>query len=141
MALVKNIKKDEPLKLVPWLEEAAEMEKADREMAVKEYKKIASSHPLNEKVYDRLMILYRQLKMPKEELFWINKAISTFDEKFKDRIKKNSPKITSISKSLIRSMGLADEKGKSYYLPQPVARWTKRKELLAKKKPSRKSND
>jgi hypothetical protein len=30
-------------------------------------------------------------------------------------------------------MGLADKKGKSYYLPQPIARWTRRKELLEKK--------
>ena len=83
MAIVKNIKKDEPLKLIPWLDEAGEMEKQDREEAVKEYKKIAAVYPLNEKVYDRLMILYRQLKMPKEELLWINKAIRTFEEKFK----------------------------------------------------------
>ncbi|MEJ0082173.1 MAG: hypothetical protein WDM78_14800 [Puia sp.] len=51
--------------------------------AVKEYKKIAAAYPLNEKVYDRLMILYRQLKMPKEELLWINKAIRIFEQKFK----------------------------------------------------------
>jgi hypothetical protein len=133
MARIKNIKKDEPLKLVPWLDEAGEMEKEDREEAVNEYKRIAAVYPLNEKVYDRLMILYRQLKMPKEELFWINKAIRTFEEKFKAGTSTPSPKIASISKSLIRSMGLADKKGKSYYLPEPIARWTKRKELLEKK--------
>jgi hypothetical protein len=136
MARIKNIKKDEPLKLVPWLDEAGEMEKEDREQAVNEYKRIAAVYPLNEKVYDRLMILYRQLKMPKEELFWINKAIRTFEEKFKAGMSTPSPKIASISKSLIRSMGLADKKGKSYYLPEPIARWTKRKELLEKKRRS-----
>ena len=83
MAIVKNIKKDEPLKLIPWLGEATEIEKQDKEEAIKEYKKIAAAYPTNEKVYDRLMILYRQLKMPKEELLWINKAIRTFEEKFK----------------------------------------------------------
>jgi len=133
MAIVKNIKKGEPLKLIPWLGEATEMEKQDKDEAVKEYKKIAAAYPLNEKVYDRLMILYRQLKMPREELLWINKAIRTFEDKFKTAAAKPSAKVASISKSLIRSMGLADKKGKSYYLPQPIARWTKRKELLEKK--------
>jgi tetratricopeptide (TPR) repeat protein len=137
MAIVKNIKKDEPLKLIPWLDEAGEIEKQDKEEAVKEYKKIAAIYPLNEKVYDRLMILYRQLKTPKEELLWINKAIRTFEEKFKAATVKPSAKIASISKSLIRSMGLADKKGKSYYLPQPIARWTRRKELLEKKQKAR----
>jgi len=133
MAIVKNIKKNEPLKLIPWLEEAGEMEKQDKEGAVKEYKKIVTVYPLNEKVYDRLMILYRQLKMPGDELLWINKPIRIFEEKFKTPASKTSAKVASLSKSLIRSMGLADKKGKSYYLPQPIARWTKRKELLEKK--------
>ncbi|HEY2349583.1 MAG TPA: hypothetical protein VGH64_11220 [Puia sp.] len=136
MARVKNINKDEPLKLIPWLGEAGDLEKQDKEEAVNEYKKIASAYPLNEKVYDRLMILYRQLKMPKEELIWINKAIRIFEEKFKTATVKPSAKIASISKSLIRSMGLADKKGKSYYLPQPIARWTRRKELLEKTRKS-----
>jgi hypothetical protein len=133
MAKVKNIRKDEPLKLVPWLDEAGDLEKQDKEEAVNEYKKIVAVYPLNEKVYDRLMILYRQLKMPKEELWWINKAIRIFEEKFRAATVQPSAKIASISKSLIRSMGLADKKGKSYYLPQPIARWTRRKELLEKK--------
>ncbi|HEX3079056.1 MAG TPA: hypothetical protein VHQ04_01275 [Puia sp.] len=133
MAVVKNIKRNESLKLIPWLDEAGEMEKQDKEEAVKEYKKIAAVYPLNEKVYDRLMILYRQLKMPGDELIWINKAIRTFEEKFKTAAAKPSAKVASISKSLIRSMGLADKKGKSYYLPEPIARWTRRKELLQKK--------
>jgi hypothetical protein len=137
MAVVKNIKKGEPLKLIPWLDEAGEMERQDKEEAIKEYKKIAAVYPLNEKVYDRLMILYRQLKMPKDELAWINKSIRAFEEKFKSATAKPSAKVASISKSLIRSMGLADKKGKSFYLPQPIARWTRRKELLEKKQKAR----
>ena len=133
MAIVKNIKKNEPLKLIPWLDEANELEKQDREEAIKEYKKIAAVYPLNEKAYDRLMILYRLQKMPKDELLWITKAIRTFEEKFKNATTKPSAKVASISKYLIRSMGLADKKGKSYYLPQPIARWTRRKDLLEKK--------
>jgi tetratricopeptide (TPR) repeat protein len=134
MAIVKNIKKNEPLKLIPWLDEAGEMERQDKEEALKEYKKIAAVYPLNERVYDRLMILYRRLKMPQDELLWIKKAIRTFEDKYKSATTKPSAKVASISKSLIRSMGLADKKGKSYYLPQPIARWTRRKELLEKKR-------
>jgi hypothetical protein len=133
MAKVRNIKKDEPLKLVPWLNEAGELEKQDKNEAIDEYKKIVAVYPLNEKAYDRLMILCRQLKMTKEEALWINKAIRVFEEKFSASASKPNAKIASISKSLIRSMGLADKKGKSYYLPQPIARWTRRKELLEKK--------
>jgi hypothetical protein len=109
MAIVKNIKKDEPLKLIPWLDEAGEMEKQDKEEAVKEYKKIAAVYPLNEKVYDRLMILYRQIKMPKEELLWINKAIRTFEEKFSPTVKP-SAKIDPSANPSIRSMGLQTKK-------------------------------
>ena len=137
MAVVKNIKKNEPLKLIPWLGEAGEMEKRDKQEAISEYEKIVAVYPLNERVYDRLMILYRQLKMPKKELLWINKAIRTFEKKFKTQTVKHSPKIVSISKSLILSTGLADKKGKSYYLPEPIARWTRRKELVEKKQSSR----
>ena len=118
---------------MPWLNEAGELEKQDKEEAIQEYKKIASVYPLNEKVYDRLMILCRQLKLPKEELTWIKKAIHVFEEKYNAAAPKRSAKITSLSKSLIHSLGLSDKKGKSYYLPQPIARWTKRKELLEKK--------
>jgi hypothetical protein len=43
-------------------------------------------------------------------------------------------KITSASsKSLIRSLGLADKKGKFLHQPQPIARWEKRRMLLIKK--------
>ena len=41
------------------------------------------------------MILYRQLKMPKDELIWINKAIRTFEEKFKTSAAKPSAKVAS----------------------------------------------
>jgi hypothetical protein len=133
LAIVRNINKGEPLKLIPWLRETRDMEKQDREAAVKEYKQIATAYPLSEEVYDRLMILYRQLKLPKEEILWINRAIRIFEKKFKSKTVKPSPRVSSLSKSLVRSLGLADKKGKSYYLPEPIARWTKRKDLLEKR--------
>ncbi len=136
MAVVKSINKNEPLKLVPWLNETRLLEKKDRESAVKEYKKITAVYPVSEVAYERLMILYRYLKMPKEEISVIKKAIRVFEENFRSKQVKPTAKVAALSKSLIRSMGLADKKGNSYFLPQPIARWTKRKELLEKKQKS-----
>ena len=134
MAVVRKLNPDEnKKKLVPWLEETRELEKEDKETAVKEYKKIASAYPLSEQVYDRLMILFRQLKMPKEEIFWIDKAIGVFEKKFGKNAPRPKAKVVTISKSLIRSMGLSDKKGRLLYQPQPIARWEKRKQLLQKK--------
>jgi hypothetical protein len=120
-------------KLVPWLDKTRLLEKEDKEEAIKEYKKIASTYPLNEEVYDRLMILYRQLKMEKEELFWIDKAIKVFEKSFKKPSFHSSSRIASLSKSLLRSTGLIDKKGESFYQPEPIGKWQKRKELLIKK--------
>ncbi len=136
MAVVKSINKNEPLKLIPWLSETRLLEKKDREAAVREYKKISDVYPLSDVAYDRLMILYRQQKMPKEEMSVIDKAIRVFEKKFRSKQVKPTAKVAALSKSLIHSMGLADRKGNSYFLRQPIARWTKRKELLGKKQQS-----
>jgi hypothetical protein len=133
MAVVKKLIPDEKKKLVPWLEETRNLEKEDKKMAVKEYKRIASVYPLSEQVYDRLMILFRQLKMPKEEVFWIDKAIGVFEKKFGKNATRPKAKVVTISKSLIHSLGLSDKKGRLFYQPQPIARWEKRKQLLQKK--------
>jgi tetratricopeptide (TPR) repeat protein len=120
-------------KLIPWLDKTRLLEKEDREQAIKEYKKIASTYPLNEEVYNRLMILYRQLKMDKEELFWIDKAIKVFEKSFRKPSFHSNSKIASLSKSLLRSTGLIDKKGESFYQPEPIGKWQKRKKLLIDK--------
>ena len=124
----------EKKQLSEWLIEARDIEKEDKDDAIAEYKKIAASYPFSEHPYDRLMILYRLEKDYKGELYWIEKAIRVFNKTFNNASKKPNAKITAISKSLIRSLGLADRKGKSLFQPQPIARWEKRKELLIKKK-------
>jgi hypothetical protein len=120
-------------KLNGWLKMARAMEKENREGAVKKYKRITIVYPVSETAYDRLMILYRQLKMPDEELALINKAMTAFEKSFASLGRKLSPKIAAISRSIIKSTGLTDKKGKFYYQPQPIARWQKRKDLLLKK--------
>jgi tetratricopeptide (TPR) repeat protein len=119
--------------LTEWLKESGALEKEDKGQAISEYKKIAAFYPTSEHPYDRLMILYRQQKDPQEELKWIEKAIAVFTKTFNDASKKPNAKITAISKSLTKSLGLIDKKGKPIYQHQPIARWEKRKELLIRK--------
>ncbi len=115
-----------------WLPETRQLEKSDRGTALREYQRIAKVYPLSEPVYDRIMILYRQLKEPDKELSWINKAIKIFEKHFaKPRSKaRTTAKINALSKALLRSTGLVDKKGKALHQPQPIGRWQKRKELL-----------
>jgi hypothetical protein len=127
------VKKLPVAKLNDWLKTARMMEKENSEAAVKEYKRINVAYPTSETAYDRLMILYRQLKMPDEELALINQATATFEKSFADLRRKPNAKIASISRSIIKSTGLTDKKGKFYYQPEPIARWQKRKDLLIKK--------
>jgi hypothetical protein len=126
-------KNGEKKQLREWLVETRVMEKEDRDQAVTEYKKITAAHPTSETAYDRLMILYRLQKNFKEELHWIDKAISIFNKTYSNSANKPNAKVTAISKALIRSLGLADKKGKFLHQPQPIARWEKRKALLIKK--------
>ena len=124
---------NKPLKLVEWLQETKEIENKDPESAIKEYKNIVSRFPLNETAYNRLMIIYRKMKIPEQEMSWINKGIRVFEQKFDTGKAHPNAKVTSLSKSIVRSVGLTDKKGKYYFQPQPVARWQKRKELLEKR--------
>jgi tetratricopeptide (TPR) repeat protein len=120
-------------KLTSWFAETRLLEKEDKEQAIKEYKKMAAAYPTSEEPYDRLMILYRQLKESEEELHWIETAIAVFRKSFNKSSKKPNSKIASLSKSLLRATGLVDKRGISFYEPQPIMRWEKRKELLIKK--------
>ena len=132
MKAIQAIKKKE-IHLVEWLHEARQLEEEDKQEAVKEYKKIALSYPVNEKAYDRLMVLFRQLKSPKDEMYWIDKAIGKFEKRFKKPAIRSNSKIATLSKSLLKSTGLADKSGNALYKPEPIGRWQKRKDLLIKK--------
>ncbi len=125
--LYKDVEKKQ---LSEWLKEAKDLEKDDQEQAIAEYKKITAAYPTSEKAYDRLMVLFRLQKDEKQELFWIDKAIRVFNKTYNSASRKPNAKITAISKSLIRSLGLADKKGKFLHQPQPIARWEKRRSLV-----------
>ena len=128
-----RINRDSKEKLIPWLEETRQLEDDDLEHAIREYKEIIAIFPRDERAFNRLMVLYRQLKMKKEELNVINQAIKTFSQPAAKIVKKNKTKIAAISKSISRSMGLTNKKGDQLYQPEPVGRWMKRKELVMKR--------
>jgi len=90
--------------------------------------------PGNENAYSRLMIIYRKQKEAKKELAIINQAIKTFEDIFKKEVRvAPTRKTIEISKKLIRSLGLADKKGKELNEREPLRKWKRRKMLLEKR--------
>lgn len=102
------------------------------------YEKLLGMHSLEEKAYDRLMIVYRKLKEPGKELKTIKAGIAAFEELYKRDKKTPDRKIIQISRALQKATGLLDRNGDSLYRPEPIGRWSKRKtvveKLLKKKK-------
>lgn len=97
------------------------------------YEKLVKAYPLNEKAYNRLMMLYRQLKEYKKELKIVNTAINAFEESYAKKHRSPGKKITQLSKALQKAAGLTDKKGKDVYEPEPLARWKKRKIIVMKR--------
>lgn len=112
---------------------AAEKEReGEIEEAIALYEKLLKTTRLNEKIYDRLMILYRKNKNPEKELGVINKAIAAFESHY-SKPKKYSKKIIALSSRLEKATGLTDKKGNSLFEPQPLRRWKKRKKTVEKR--------
>ncbi len=98
------------------------------------YQKVIKRHPLQAHAYNRLMIIYRKLKKYKDELLVVNKGIKAFEDYFKQQSEKLTTKhkqLTRLSKALIKSTGLGERNHE--YFPEPLNKWRKRKETLAKK--------
>jgi hypothetical protein len=73
------------------------------------------------------------LHKAKDELYWINKAISNFQHRFEKSTRQPNAQIKKLSKTISYSTGLSDKKGNSIYQPAPVSRWQKRKNLIQRK--------
>ncbi|MCE3282012.1 MAG: hypothetical protein K0Q66_749, partial [Chitinophagaceae bacterium] len=80
----------------------------------------------------RLMIIYRKLKQPKDELRVINFAIAVFEARYLKKSK--SKKLNELSAALMKSAGLSNNKGKILVYPEPLNKWHKRKELMERRK-------
>jgi tetratricopeptide (TPR) repeat protein len=110
------------------LEKQGELEKA-----AKAYESIIKASALKPELYDRLMIIYRKLKEYKKELSTINRGIKEYEAVMSKRSKPAGKKIRALSNALLKMTGLVDKKGNSLYDPGPVAKWKRRKLVVAKK--------
>jgi tetratricopeptide (TPR) repeat protein len=118
----------------PSLEEAMELEKSgDLPAAEKMYREIIRQHPKNEAAHNRLIILYRKLKDPHKELKALDEAISIFEKRDINPAWAENKTISKLSRSIAKSTGLVDKKGKHIYLGQPLEKWTKRRETVKRK--------
>lgn len=106
--------------------------KEDISAAIKDLEEAILKNPLAEKVYNRLMILYRKEKNYKKELRLINAAIKAFENLYKSG-KPGSKKIAEISEKLNRAFGLTDKKGNVINELGPIAAWKKRKITVEKR--------
>lgn len=107
--------------------------------AMEAYHEDLKANPAHENSWHRLMILYRKEGNLKKEWEVLNAAIDAFEKIYSPTGKKvHGRKVESISRSLMKSTGLTDKKGKAIYQPEPLGKWHRRKLLLAKKIASKK---
>ena len=100
------------------------------------YEGLVKENNSDELVFDRLMIIYRKLKLYKDELRIINKGIKVFEDLQKKpaaRKSEKQQKLATLSDAFMKSAGLKDKKGNLVYIPEPLARWIKRKSIVEKK--------
>ena len=89
--------------------------------------------------YDRLMIYYRKQKEYKKELQLINRALKVFGDQIKRHgsqlfsAAKSRTTVKKLSEKFSKLSGLMDKKGNPNFLPEPLARWTKRKHTVEQK--------
>lgn len=117
-----------------WLSQAVEHEEeGEWAEAARAYEKLLKKFPRNEKIFDRLMIMYRKLKDYQKELATIETAVKAFDIHKPKRSGAADKKISRISNALLKATGLVNKKGENLYLPGPVGRWEKRKVTVLKR--------
>jgi tetratricopeptide (TPR) repeat protein len=103
--------------------------------AARLYEEAIKQSPLNDFSYSRLMIIYRKLHQYRDELRVINTGIKSFEEDFlskKQAIAANK-KITRISRAIMERMGLVKTLNKQVLQIEPIAKWRKRRAVVARK--------
>lgn len=118
------------------LSKAKQLEKqGDFEEAIAVYEKIIKKNPVNEYVYNRLMIIHRKNKKYKKEKAVIDAAIKAFQQLYSKSLRLSpTSKVKALSKQILKATGLADKTtGKLLYEREPLYRWNKRRELLLRK--------
>jgi len=107
-------------------------EKKEWSQAIKNYQQVVKLDPHYELPYERLMVIFRKQKRYKEELKIINDGLKSFGAIYAKKTKKlvaKNKQIDKLSEALIKKAGLA----KNEFVPQPIAKWMKRKEVVEKK--------
>ena len=99
--------------------------------AIKLYQRMLKKQPFNEKLYDRLMIIYRKTKNYSKEKKIIDTAIRVYEKFYKEKERTVvTKKVAAISKALLKSLQMTDEKGRPAPQREPIKRWSKRKRWL-----------
>lgn len=118
------------------IEEARNVE-ADGELekAASIYEQAIRQHPMDEFPYNRLMIIYRKFKQPKNELSVINKALEVYTAFYDKKLKPytSNTKVGQLSKALLKSVTGSAKKTSYTSYPEPIPRWTLRKKAVEKK--------
>jgi len=118
-----------------WMHNATELERSGEPgEAARLYEKVIGLDPVNEHAYDRLLIIYRKEKEYKKELAVVKKGIKSFEDYYQSATKReHSRSVAHISNALMKSLQLADKKGKPLYPPEPIGKWSRRKLLIEKR--------
>lgn len=118
------------------IEEARNVE-ADGELekAASIYEQAIRQHPMDEFPYNRLMIIYRKFKQPKDELRVIKKALEVYTAFYDKKLKPytSNTKVGQLSKALLKSVTGSAKKTSYTSYPEPIPRWTLRKKAVEKK--------
>jgi len=125
---------DLTLPVVTLMESGKQWEKEDPPKAAKLYSGMIKLYRHKAILYDRLLMVYRKQQEFKKELQILNAAIKYFQELHdKAHHRKASKKITQLSKAISKLTGLTTGKKHPVSLPQPMAKWTKRKVVVLNK--------
>ena len=112
-----------------------EEQKGNIDKAIQYYEAAIKDEKADELPYNRLMILYRKEKRYKDELRVINKGIKVFTDFYKKSTANRGAgkKLSALSDAFMMSAGLKDKKGELLYQPEPIGKWTKRREIVESK--------
>jgi tetratricopeptide (TPR) repeat protein len=104
--------------------------------AARLYEEAIKQAPLNDYSYSRLMIIYRKLHQYKDELRVIDAGIRSFENDYLSKrqtvAQSASKKITSLSRSIMQRLGLVTNLNKQVLQLEPIAKWRKRRNVVAR---------
>jgi tetratricopeptide (TPR) repeat protein len=117
--------------------EQARATEADGELekAASLYEQAIQQEPFDQLPYNRLMIIYRKLKQPKDELRVIEKALDVFQSYYDEKAAHYSgkDKIGQLSRALLKSVTGTSKKTSYTQYPEPIPKWTVRRKAVQKK--------